>query len=197
MGYTVIVEGRRPCIRCGIVKPISEFSECHYTTKQGKPSTRLDSRCKRCNATRHLRTTKRRQALTRAQIWADVPDGMKRCSRCGQVKSRDEFRNHRASKDGLRVACKPCHSAGSAPSSEARRIFRTYGLTKSEYDAFFVAHRSQCAACGKTTDLCIDHDHKTGRLRGVLCRTCNITIGTAKESIEVLEALIEYLRTRA
>jgi len=48
MGYTVVLDGKRACISCKAVHPITEFYVYPYTTKQGKRSVRTDSRCKSC-----------------------------------------------------------------------------------------------------------------------------------------------------
>jgi hypothetical protein len=51
----------------------------------------------------------------------------------------------------------------------------------------------QCAACHSTDNLCIDHCHQTGQVRGVLCNTCNLTLGRLHEDTQVLANLITYL----
>lgn len=61
------------------------------------------------------------------------------------------------------------------------RLRREYGITLEEYEAMLAAQQGKCAACaapldcGKLTH--IDHDHLTGRVRGVLCHPCNLTAG--------------------
>jgi len=61
--------------------------------------------------------------------------------------------------------------------------------------------RGKCAICGRALSglrilrsACLDHDHKTGEIRGVLCHPCNLVIGNAKDSIAVLEKAVSYLR---
>lgn len=53
----------------------------------------------------------------------------------------------------------------------------------------------RCASCAidVTKAFCIDHDHITGKIRGVLCNSCNLSLGYAKDSKEVLSGLIKYL----
>lgn len=73
-----------------------------------------------------------------------------------------------------------------------------YGLT---VDAFLQMNDAQgglCAICRRACDtaqrLSVDHDHETGRVRGLLCRRCNGAIGLFREDLAVLAAAIEYLR---
>ena len=45
-----------------------------------------------------------------------------------------------------------------------------------------------------TKTLCIDHDHKTGKIRGLLCQNCNVSIGKFKEDINIMQKAIDYLK---
>lgn len=73
---------------------------------------------------------------------------------------------------------------------------KTYGLGAGEYDALFQAQGFACAICKGTRKqrLSVDHDHKTGLIRGLLCRTCNGRLLTAaRDKPEVLRAAANYL----
>ena len=59
----------------------------------------------------------------------------------------------------------------------AVHIKNRYGLTIEQYDGLKVAQGGGCAMCGKVGRLFIDHDHKTGRVRGLLCPGCNGALG--------------------
>lgn len=77
---------------------------------------------------------------------------------------------------------------------------KKYGLTLAAWDALFNGQGRCCAVC-KTLIVTkrgwfTDHDHKTGKLRGVLCHHCNLLLGNAKDDIAILAAAIEYLSNR-
>lgn len=69
-----------------------------------------------------------------------------------------------------------------------------YGLTQADVDKIFVAQNGVCAICKGTKPLCIDHDHKTKRVRGLLCRTCNLGIGHLNDDLIVILQAADYLR---
>ena len=70
-------------------------------------------------------------------------------------------------------------------------IKRKYGLTPDEYETLIA---NGCNVCG-TTDgkLCVDHDHKTGRVRGCLCNRCNLALGGYEIVLDNLDKFTEYL----
>lgn len=77
---------------------------------------------------------------------------------------------------------------------------RGYGLTQIQYDSIFLGQNGLCAICNKPPDgerwkkLCIDHDHSTGQVRGLLCSTCNTALGKFQDSQELLQKAIDYLK---
>jgi hypothetical protein len=76
-------------------------------------------------------------------------------------------------------------------------IRRKFGLTVEEYNAISFSQNEVCAICQQKCDtgynLAVDHNHKTGKIRGLLCKNCNTSIGLLKEDIKVLENAIIYL----
>lgn len=71
---------------------------------------------------------------------------------------------------------------------------KQYGLTLDEWDRMVEAVDGKCEICGHADEaLCVDHDHETGRIRGVLCRSCNRAIGQLGDSAEHLRRALEYL----
>lgn len=74
---------------------------------------------------------------------------------------------------------------------------KNHGLVLSDWDNLFALQGFKCGACSAVdpgaTDWCLDHDHKTGKVRGILCRSCNLALGHAKDDPAVLLLLIQYL----
>lgn len=76
-----------------------------------------------------------------------------------------------------------------------------YGITTEEYDGMFNNQNGVCAICGnpqslrysKNGRLCVDHCHSTKKIRGLLCRPCNLILGLCKDNAVVLKSAIEYL----
>src|SRR5579863_5460292 len=70
-----------------------------------------------------------------------------------------------------------------------------YGLTPEDYDNMLAAQNGLCAICTKKPKTFhVDHDHDTGKVRGLLCQKCNILLGQADEKPEILIAAIDYLK---
>jgi hypothetical protein len=67
-----------------------------------------------------------------------------------------------------------------------RHVQNTYGLQPGDYDRLYTHQTGVCAICkratGATRKLCVDHDHATGKVRGLLCRPCNDMLGHARDS---------------
>ena len=79
------------------------------------------------------------------------------------------------------------------------KLKKKYGMTLEQYDELFAQQDGRCGACGEEErlegPLSIDHDHTTGIVRGLLCRSCNLALGHAFDSPERLRQLITYLET--
>lgn len=71
-----------------------------------------------------------------------------------------------------------------------------YGVTEEAYNALFQAQNGRCKICrlNSPKKLSIDHDHTTGRIRGLLCQSCNVGVGMFKDDVDLLAKAIEYLK---
>lgn len=75
-----------------------------------------------------------------------------------------------------------------------------YGMTLDEYDAMLEAQGDTCPICQrqfnpdpKKRDKVIDHDHETGKARGIVCAKCNAILGRTSRDVEILRRAIAYL----
>ena len=75
---------------------------------------------------------------------------------------------------------------------------RRFGITKAQYDGMLLAQKGTCAICGqfekKNRRLSVDHCHKTGKVRGLLCLVCNSALGKFRDDIQTLVKAQEYLK---
>lgn len=144
-----------------------------------------------------------------------VDDDGRQCTRCLEYKPWDQFPDMKTGgARGKRPRCKPCHNSDEAKRmrearqaspqrvrrmrSDAIRLYR-YGVTAEQYAEAFERQGGCCAICGVHEDdlkkqLCIDHDHKTGAFRGLLCDPCNNGIGRFADDTDRLEAAVRYLK---
>ncbi len=135
---------------------------------------------------------------------------VKRCPRCRTIKSRDEFPDDPRSHDGKYGYCKPCKASYMREHNRRRtsednmrynlaRSLRLHGMTIAEYEAMLVEQGGGCTICGSIEPgqnakrLLIDHCHETGRIRGLLCSSCNRGLGYFGDDPERLSRAARYL----
>ena len=124
------------------------------------------------------------------------------CKDCdGTLHLGDNWSEARARKHTY--VCTPCsHERNRKRLKGVNRsswLMRKYGITREDYNEWFHSQNGSCAICNVhqneiTYSLCVDHDHETGKVRGLLCMGCNTGLGKFGDCIEGLEAAIEYLR---
>ena len=87
------------------------------------------------------------------------------------------------------------NSLPQALQNRAQQIKHKYGLDYDDYLGMIDSQNNQCFICGKEFDKTpfIDHCHKTGKVRGLLCPACNTGLGVFKDDPELLQRAIEYL----
>jgi hypothetical protein len=135
---------------------------------------------------------------------------MKYCNICKTQQQIDSFGSDKSRKDGKSIYCLRCRAelARTARYANPERgrtysRYRTYGITKEEYDILNTKQGGLCAICGTDKPgrnhqtLYIDHDHSTGKVRGLLCCDCNLLLGYAKDNKTVLLESIKYLEERS
>lgn len=129
----------------------------------------------------------------------------KNCKKCNQIKPLSEFAKHK-NKKYRNSYCRPCASEYSKewriryPQKAKRKGFnqklkQRYGITAEDYDKMFAVQQGLCAVCNKNSKLDVDHDHKTGVVRALLCKGCNVALGRVQDNPTTLRKLAEYLES--
>jgi hypothetical protein len=137
---------------------------------------------------------------------------IKGCTKCNMMKSVSLFRKNSSRKDGLQAYCVDCNKKASKLYLEKNREklrrkqykinMQKYwpGLSRNEAHKEYIKitkiQRNKCAICEKNSGvrrLHIDHDHETGKVRGLLCGKCNRALGYLNDDKELLRKAISYL----
>lgn len=136
---------------------------------------------------------------------------MKRCSKCKEEKELSEFHKDKQKSDGLYSSCRSCMAEiyTSKEFREKRKHPRyanikrkhkvkSFGLTVEEYESLIQKQGNKCAICNKHQSqlkklLSIDHNHKTGKVRGLLCGNCNRGIGFLEDSPAIMRKAVDYV----
>lgn len=177
------IHGSKCCTVCGDVKAMVEF--CKDNSKKSGRS----SRCKDCSNTKAAEyKLKRRESYQGPSVLG------KKCCCCGEEKLASKFPKSISSSDGLRNYCTTCKRER----SKDARLQRQYGITIQEYKDILSSQNMRCACCGTKKcsaglPFCVDHDHNTGEVRGLLCQACNTSIGKLGDTIEGVRKALDYL----
>jgi hypothetical protein len=128
------------------------------------------------------------------------------CTRCRESKPPEAFAFHRTTKRhprGLQSECRSCQSmrrreelARDPMRNIRQQVRQRYGLSLNDLAAMKVAQGGVCAICGSPGRLHVDHDHDSGRIRGLLCNRCNLAIGQFGDESELLRQAARYVEER-
>lgn len=178
-------QGRsKRCTKCLRDLPRSAFGR-HSTFSDG-----LQYWCKGCYAENYRKRQLKLGKTVREKV--DVPDGHKRCSQCKEIKPQSEWRKNNRAKDGLHSECKECAA------KRGRRDYfkRTHGLTPEQVEFALRIQLTLCQICYRQLTLetaHLDHDHKTGELRAILCFKCNSALGNFDDDPERMRRAARYV----
>ena len=157
----------RLCTGCGQIKPL----DSQHFTKDKYNSTGFVYKCKVCRAKAH-------------KEWSlKNPEKVKEINAKNKEK-RKQFYN---SPDGIL-------------SSRKAHLKRKYKITLDEFNEMLKKQKGKCAICGGTEThdkhkvMAVDHCHKSGKIRALLCFKCNSGLGHFGDNIENLKKAIKYLK---
>lgn len=129
----------------------------------------------------------------------------KECKSCDPpvVKPLSAFYKRTSSPDGHSPICKDCEKKNHQEyyrRNRSKKIHRrsklkiNYAMTEKDFDKLFEEQEGACAICKESdVKLVVDHDHKTGKVRKLLCNRCNHGLGRFKDSIPLMRQAITYL----
>ncbi len=158
--------------------------------------------CKACFRVRYTRSYTKKAASEGRTVTPRrvLTEGTAYCPRCRQVQPVERFPRNRSTKSGRGAYCKPCHNANGREAharrpggSRSYHLKRRYGITADEYDALVGEQGGVCALCEQRAPQHVDHDHVTGRIRGVLCSCCNQALGNLRDSAATARRAADYL----
>lgn len=137
---------------------------------------------------------------------------MKQCTNCGETKEFSLFTKSKNGKYGYKSQCKACvaqtkkekyrtiKEAGlyDPAANKNSMLKKLYGIGIDEYNSMLEMQKHKCAICSTHIDvfirkLAVDHDHKTGVVRGLLCHHCNTAIGLLKEDSNLIRKAASYI----
>lgn len=157
----------RLCTGCGTEKPL----DSQHFVKDKHDSTGFTYRCKVCRTRHH-------------KDWClKNPDKVKEIN----LKNRQKRKQFYRSPEGIE-------------SSRKAHLKRVFGISLDDYNKISEEQDHVCAICGKSEMnnknkvLCVDHDHKTGAIRQLLCGLCNSGLGAFRDDKTLLKKAIKYLK---
>lgn len=132
---------------------------------------------------------------------------MHKCSKCNLEKDLNEFHKRSNRPCGVRSICKSCYKLYPKKLKQRDNYMREYDLKKAynidinRYNEMLLEQNGECAIChkhhttltGRKKFLCVDHNHDTNEIRGLLCDKCNRGIGLMNDSKEILMNAYNYL----
>lgn len=165
----------KKCTKCDFNLPVEGFYK--KTTKAGTPTTL--SRCKEC---------------TKEDMRFKYQNDPSPLSEEELARSRSY---HAANRDDRNARAKSVRDAN--PDRERnRKLIQRFGITVAEYDDMHDAQNGLCKVCGNPEELdrrlAVDHNHQTGKVRGLLCFKCNVILGhIEKTGLAMIAKVLDYL----
>ena len=161
----------RKCSKCGEFKPLSSYYRAGANARDG-----LRGDCIPCNL------------AAKAERHRSNPEPARRRTRKWRL---DNLERATANQQAF-VA-----SGGKRIADRKSYLKRKYGLTLEQYDAMLEAQGGGCFICGRPPrddiSLHLDHDHSTGKVRGILCFCCNNALADLREDSQLLQKAVTYL----
>lgn len=136
---------------------------------------------------------------------------MKKCCACLEFKALDLFYTDNSAPDKKTYSCIACYEKRrlerkhANPEAHLKKtqsfwLKHRYGISLEEYQKMLINQDGKCAICDRIDSgkkgnkaFCVDHCHKTGKVRGLLCMPCNRSLGQFKDDSSVLRKAADYI----
>ncbi|MFI6192605.1 endonuclease VII domain-containing protein [Streptomyces sp. NPDC051136] len=171
----------RRCSRCKQHLPRAAFA-----SNKSMPDG-LQAYCLECSAEYYRRRQEAKGKKVRPKV--SVPPGHKRCPQCSETKPHAEWERNKTTSDGWSSYCRECR----AERNRASHFKRKYNLTEAERDQLVADQGGVCCICLAAPAAHVDHCHETGRVRGVLCFSCNAALGQFKDRPDAIRRAAAYV----
>ena len=132
-----------------------------------------------------------------------IKSGFSYCPKCKTDKLISSFSRDKHAPLEVSIYCRDCQHVkarvryvANPDAYKHASLIKKFGLSLDEYRKILEKQNGKCAICGFSPNgksLAVDHNHKTGNNRGLLCDRCNFGLGNFRESREILESAIRYL----
>lgn len=137
---------------------------------------------------------------------------VKKCSRCKKLQRLNSFHKHKLRKDGLHGTCKRCRSLYSrsnkgrsqrrkyqaTPKYKTLELLHKYGITFQQKEQMFKLQNGICAICPRqfksVSSAQVDHCHRTGKVRKLLCGPCNRLLGHYEKNNSIFQLFDKYVK---
>jgi hypothetical protein len=194
---------QKRCSKCKEVKKLNCYPRDRYS------SDGLNSWCRDCRSRADREYRYRvRNGIPHPKEY-DREKTHKVCSVCNQLKSVDCFYfrvdGEHNQFDSRCKSCRKDYVSGGKPRNRDLMLRRVYGISQYQYEVMLSEQAGVCACCGKPEThknahtgeilpLAVDHDHKSGEVRALLCGDCNRAYGMLKEDESRILSLLAYHR---
>jgi hypothetical protein len=195
------------CAKCRVKKDESEY---------GKSTTNPEKKATVCKACARSRQSIWEQENKTRNLNIAYPNGEFTCRTCFKTKPSIEFMRAAKTRSGFETECRECIRARDRrryqrdkkkrlEQSKFGQIKWKYGLSKSDWEAMIQSAGGKCEICNSEFVFdkprshnrpCVDHNHETGVVRGILCARCNQGLGLFCESVDSIKSAAKYLMER-
>ena len=171
----------KTCKHCGQTKPVAEFQ------KRAASADGLQHWCRVCNYAAQQDWKKRNHDKIRGQ--------RKRSA----IKRREKYATDGEHREAVKAQVRAYRQSLSVEERQRRdragMLRQQYGLTVEQFEEMRQLQDGKCPLCLRTPKvLAVDHDHETGKVRGLLCKSCNRALGCFGDNLDGLMRVVRYLR---